>query len=54
MKFTTIYSSDLVRAKDTCEVALGFPTISIKEDRRLREIFFGDHENIHFSLLDKE
>lgn len=44
----------MIRARDTCNIALGFPDSPIyKEDRRLREIYFGKHENTYFHSLEK-
>ena len=54
-KFHGIYSSDLKRAKDTAEIALGFIEKSrIKEEKRLRELYFGKDEGTFPILITRK
>ncbi|CAK78414.1 unnamed protein product (macronuclear) [Paramecium tetraurelia] len=54
-QFKGVYTSDLRRAKETAQISLGFPHDTlIIEDPRLRELNFGKHENIAYSMLDQE
>ncbi|CAD8100270.1 unnamed protein product [Paramecium sonneborni] len=54
-QFKGIYTSDLKRAKETAQISLGFPHDNyIIQDIRLRELNFGKHENIAYSMLDQE
>mmetsp|Transcript_34117 Transcript_34117/g.39763 ORF Transcript_34117/g.39763 Transcript_34117/m.39763 type:complete len:209 (-) Transcript_34117:108-734(-) len=51
-EFDGIYSSDLSRAIDTANIALGFTrSHKVKQDPRLREIYFGKEEGSHFDSL---
>ncbi|EGR29434.1 hypothetical protein IMG5_155840 [Ichthyophthirius multifiliis] len=53
--FTSINSSDLSRAIDTCQIALGFfDKKNITQDKLLRELNFGKEEGIHFDSLSEQ
>ena len=43
-KITSIYSSDLLRAKQTAEIINSYLNVSLNFDERLREIAYGDIE----------
>jgi len=53
--FDSVYSSDLQRGRETAFYAMGFANDnnSIQEDERLRELFFGDEEGIHFDGMSE-
>lgn len=53
-KFTQLHSSDLVRCKDSLNLALGFPTKPINFSPKLRELNFGDAEGVHFDSMPPE
>lgn len=48
-KFCALYSSDLMRARQTAEIISGRVNLPIKFDRRLREISQGEFEGMLFS-----
>lgn len=51
-KFSSIYSSDLVRSVDTASISLGlFEKSQIKTDPLLRELNFGKEEGVHFDSM---
>lgn len=54
LKIDQIFSSDLVRARDTILPYSQFAWMEIVEDERLREMFFGEYENLDFSEIDME
>ena len=43
-KITSIYSSDLLRAKQTAEIINSYLNVPLNFDKRLREIGYGDIE----------
>ena len=51
--FKRIYTSDLIRAKDSLRFATIY-SVPFVEDERLREIYFGDHEGEHFDSMPEE
>lgn len=48
-KFHAVYSSDLLRARQTAEIITGRINLPIKIDKRLREIYLGDVEGLLYS-----
>lgn len=49
-EFRKVYSSDLLRARDTINLSTLYQ-VQIHEDERLREIYYGDHEGEHFDSM---
>ena len=49
---TAVLSSDLARARETCELAFGAPGRAIQLDTRLREIGFGVFEGLTRDEID--
>lgn len=45
-EFTAVWASDLMRARETAEIA--FPSASLVLDQRLREMNAGEHEGLDF------
>ena len=46
--FTNIYTSDLLRAKQTLEISTAFEYLKYKQDNDLREIHHGNKEGLFF------
>lgn len=54
VNFTSVFSSDLLRAKKTAEIIALEKKITIKTTVALRERYFGRYEGKHFDFLHKE
>jgi broad specificity phosphatase PhoE len=52
--FCAIYSSDLLRAKNTAEFSARIHNLELHLDENLRELYIGDWENMDKDLLIKE
>ncbi len=53
-KFSALYASDLMRARQTAEIISKVVNLPIQFDRRLREISQGDFEGMLFSEVVKQ
>ena len=51
LKVDSYHSSDLKRCVDTAFYALAFDADRVKQTNQIREIFFGEHEGLHFDNL---
>jgi broad specificity phosphatase PhoE len=51
-KYDAVFSSDLVRAVKTAEIAFGGRGIPIKSDKRIRECNYGDFNNKESAIVE--
>jgi broad specificity phosphatase PhoE len=54
LHFDAVYSSPLLRAKQTCQIITGLPDTEIQFDDRLMEIALGKWEGVHFTDLSPQ